>query len=185
MELIIISESRIKLMLTGDDMTLYRGNTKEMLRRIMEDARKKCGCGAMQGRIFVQMYPSRGGGCELFVTKLENRRETVMGTGEDRVLTDYRKYIFQERGSHIIYAFESMNHLLGACGGLAKLGYSGSSPAYHDISTGKYYLLLECETHIATEFFGKLCPCRMLCYINEHCDLFCRNAVEKLAKFTI
>ncbi len=184
MELIVISESKIKLMLTRDDMDHYRGATKDVLREIMEDARKQCGCAVMEGRIYVQMYPSKGGGCELFVTKLENRVGSGEA-GEDRVLTDYRKYIFEERGSHIIYAFESMNNLLGTCARLSELGYSGSSMAYHDRSAGKYYLLLECETHIAVEYFGNLCPSRLFCYISEHCDLFCRDAVEKLAKFTI
>lgn len=187
MELIIISESKIKLMLTRDDMECYHGTTKEMLKEIMEDVKRKCGCTGLDGRIFVQMYPSRAGGCELFVTRLgdRNREDTAAETGEDRVLTEYRKYIFNERGSHIIYAFDAMNYLLGTCGRLSKLGYSGTSPAYHDSATGKYYLLLECETHIATEHFGSLCPSRLFYYINEHCDLFCSDAVEKLAKFTI
>ena len=186
MELIVISESKIKLMLTRDDMDHYRGTTAEVLREIMQDARKQCGCAGMEGRLYVQMYPSRGGGCELFVTKLRERcRAEENGAEEDRVLTDYRKYIFEERGSHIIYAFDSMNHLLGTCGRLAQLGYSGSSMAYHDRAAGKFYLLLECETHIAVEYFGNLCPSRLFCYISEHCDLFCTGAVEKLAKFTI
>ena len=184
MELIIISESKIKL--TRDDMECYHGTTKEMLKEIMEDVKQKCGCAGLEGRIFVQMYPSKSGGCELFVTRLEDRNGvTAAQAGEDRVLTEYRKYIFQERGSHIIYAFGAMNHLLGTCGGLSRLGYSGSSHAYHDSSTGQYYLLLECETHIAVEHFGSLCPSKLFYYINEHCDLFCRDAVEKLAKFTI
>jgi len=188
MELIVISDSKIKLMLTRDDMENYRGTTREVLREIMEDARKKCGCTAMDGRLYVQMYPSRSGGCELFVTRLENRPQngdTALGKGEDRVLTDYRKYIFQERGSHIIYSFEKLNNLLGTCARLAELGYSGTSMAYHDRAVGKFYLLLECETHIAAEYFGNLCPSRLYCYINEHCSLFCREAVGKLAKFTI
>ena len=184
MELIVISDSKIKLMLTRDDMDRYRGMTKDVLREIMEDAKKQCGCTAMEGRIYVQMYPSKSGGCELFVTRLENRSGTC-GAGEDRVLTDYRKYIFEERGSHIIYVFGSMNYLLGTCARLHSLGYSGSSMAYHDPCSGKYYLLLECETHIAVEYFGSLCPSRLFCYISEHCSLFCTGAVEKLAKFTI
>jgi len=186
MELIVISDSKIKLMLTRDDMDHYRGATKDILRGIMEDVRRQCGCTMMNGRIYVQMYPSRSGGCELFVTKLENRNESGDAEpGEDRVLTDYRKYIFQERGSHIIYGFDSMNNLLGTCAKLSELGYSGSSLAYYDRARRKYYLLLECETHIAVEYFGNLCPSRLYCYINEHCDLFCQDAVEKLAKFTI
>ena len=70
MELIIIDDCRIKLMLTAEDMAVYRiaageCGTKEALRGIMKDAREKCGYRGtgMHGRIYVEMYPSRNGGC--------------------------------------------------------------------------------------------------------------------------
>lgn len=188
MELIIISESKIKLMLTPADMALYTGNTKEVLREIMNDVRRKCGfsegCSALDGRIFVQMYTSREGGCELFVTKLdENRRDVLMRAGEERTLTEYRKYIYRERGSYIIYSFEEISYLLGCCLGLYRMGYTGSSRAYRDPDRKRYYLKLDCETPVAGENFGSLCPSRIYYYINEHCDVICaENAVEKLGR---
>lgn len=184
MELIIISESKIKLMLTPADMASYTGNTKEVLREIMHDAREKCGFSAIDGRIFVQMYPSREGGCELFVTKLDEHRNGIfMQSGEERTLTEYRKYIYRERGSHVIYSFDEMKYLLGCCLGLYRMQYGGSSRAYHDPHKKRYYLKLDCETPIAGENFGSLCPSRTYYYINEHCDVICaENAVEKLGK---
>lgn len=192
MELIIISESKFKLMLTPADMASYTGNTKEVLRGIMNDVRDKCGfaCGSSRdifggdGRIFVQMYPSREGGCELFVTKLEeHRRNMSMQAGEERTLTEYRKYIYRDRGSHIVYSFEEMRYLLSCCLGLYRMGYGGSSRAYRDPDKQKFYLKLDCETPVAGENFGSLCPSRVYYYINEHCDVICaENAVEKLGK---
>lgn len=184
MELIIISESKIKLMLTPADMALYTGTTKEMLRGIMHDAREKCGFRAADGRIFIQMYPSKEGGCELFVTKLdEHRNGMFMQAGEERTLTEYRKYIYRARASHVIYSFEEMRYLLGCCRGLSGMGYSGSSRAYRDPDKNRYYLKLDCETPVAGENFGSLCPSRTFYYINEHCDVICaENAVEKLGK---
>lgn len=184
MELIIISESRIKLMLTPADMASYTGSTREMLRCIMHDAREKCGFSASDCRVFIQMYPSKEGGCELFVTKLsDNRNGVFMQSGEERTLTEYRKYIYRDRASHVVYSFDEMRYLLGCCLGLCRMSYSGSSRAYRDPDKNRYYLKLDCETPMAGENFGSLCPSRMLYYINEHCDVICaENAVEKLGK---
>jgi len=183
MELIIISDSQIKLMLTPDDMAAYRNTdgNKAILRGILHDVREKCGYQGISGRVFIQMYPSREGGCELFVTKLKERNEkTATGSGEDSVLTEYCKYLFKDRGSHIIYSFESLKYLLGTCLGLMQMQYSGESSAFIDRSKKRYYLILDCETHIAGEHFGSLCPSSAYYYINEHCDLICDAAVEKL-----
>ena len=189
MELIVIDESRIKVMLTAEEMKAYRmedGGTREILRGIMADACRKCGYGGtvMRGRVYVEMYPSREGGCELFVTKLAERghgerkidceREngTGMGmkSGNESILAEYRKYIFRGR---VIYAFERMEDLLGACLGLMKNGYRGESAAYRDEEKRGYYLILEQESPIASENLGSLCRSSLYYYINEHCRRLC------------
>lgn len=191
MELIVIDESRIKLMLTAEDMAAYRmaeSGTKDVLKGIMRDACRKCGYGGavMRGRIYVEMYPSKKGGCELFVTKLaesESRRERVNGsimkTGNEGILAEYRKYIFRGR---VIYSFESMANLLCACLGLMKNGYGGESAAYCDEAKRIYYLILEHESHIASENLGTLCQSSVYYYINEHCRMLCSDAVVTLGK---
>ena len=191
MELIIIDESRIKLMLTAEDMKAYRISagecgTKEALRGIMRDAREKCGYSGMgmRGRIYVEMYPSRNGGFELFVTKLAERdRERENGadmkTGNEGILAEYRKYIFRGR---VIYSFETMPHLLGTCLGLMKSGYTGESSAYRDEGKRMYYLILEHESHIASENLGSLCQSSVYYHINEHCRKISGDAVPMLGK---
>ena len=187
MELIVIDESRIKLMLTAEDMASYRisaekSGTREALKGILRDAREKYGyCGmGIKGRIYVEMYPSRTGGCELFVTKLAERENgTNMKTGNEGILAEYRKYIFRGR---VIYSFEAMTHLLRACLGLMKTGYSGESAAYHDETGRTYYLILEHESHIACENLGSLCKSSVYYYINEHCRMICSDAVPTLGK---
>ncbi len=194
MELIIISESKIKLMLTEADMSSYNGSTKEILSGIMDDVRNKCGLTGMNGRIFIQMYPSKGGGCEMFVTKLSDLNKTAsldqsgevlcLRSGEEKVVTEYRKYIYGERGKYIIYAFDEMGYLLSCCRDLSRFGHNGVSSAYADRGRGKFYLLLDRETHLAGENFGKLCQSREFYYINEHCDMICENdAVYVLGRF--
>ncbi len=181
MELIIISESKFKLMLTSSDMASYTGNTKEVLREIISDAQTKCGYTPTSGRMFVQMYPSREGGCELFITMLENHNNISVRGCEERTLSEYKKYIPQER--RIIYSFGLMKHLLGCCLGLLQAGYTGTSAAFVDRDRSSFYLMLDSETHIAVENMGSLCPGYTYYYINEHCDVMCgEGAAEKLGR---
>ncbi len=80
MELIVISQSKLKIMLTAPDMQYYelQGNhincvdeeTRRAFRHIFDDARLQVGFDTAGERLFVQLYASRDGGCEIFVTKL-------------------------------------------------------------------------------------------------------------------
>lgn len=80
MELIVISESKLKIMLSAPDMAHYnlqtlrtRGtdaDTRAAFRKIFEDARAEIGFDTQGERLFIQLYDSLEGGCEIFVTKL-------------------------------------------------------------------------------------------------------------------
>ena len=85
MELIPINESKLKIMLDEIDMREYRlgassdcadTETRRAIRSILDVARKKIGFNTEGAEIFVQLYASKKGGCELFVTK----GETLDGT---------------------------------------------------------------------------------------------------------
>lgn len=79
MELIIISESKFKIMLSEPDMKHYELNPDEMLdtdqhtrlafRHLLDDC-GPIGQETRGERLFVQVYTSKGGGCEIFVTKM-------------------------------------------------------------------------------------------------------------------
>lgn len=81
MELIVISDRKLKIMLTEPDMAKYELqpntadygdlHTRAALRHIFEDAQAEIGFETQGERLFVQLYTSRNGGCEIFVTKLE------------------------------------------------------------------------------------------------------------------
>lgn len=80
MELIVISESKLKIMLSDADMVKYEltgegmdcadRHTREAFRHIFEDARAEIGFETEGARLFIQFYASKEGGGELFVTKL-------------------------------------------------------------------------------------------------------------------
>jgi negative regulator of genetic competence, sporulation and motility len=86
MELIVISKSKLKIMLTPPDMQRYElcdgqmdcadEQTRRAFRHIFDDARDQIGFDTEGERLFVQLYTSRGGGCEIFVTKLGTRSGT-------------------------------------------------------------------------------------------------------------
>ena len=92
MELIVISESKLKIMLTAPDMRHYElspegaesgdEGTRRAFRHIFDDARAEIGFDTEGERLLVQLYTSREGGCEIFVTKL-GPSENIPITSED------------------------------------------------------------------------------------------------------
>ncbi len=83
MELILIDPSKLKIMLTAPDMQHYAldtsrlegmactdTHTREAFRHIFHDAEVETGFHTDGQKLLVQMYTSKCGGCEIFVTKL-------------------------------------------------------------------------------------------------------------------
>ena len=146
MELIVINESRLKIMLTGEDMARYdlpspadaeavghtappsvgdgiAPHTREILRHIFADARTEIGFDTEGERLFVQLYASKGGGCEIFVTKLG-------GEGESRLLKAMESAKATHRKRRIRLRFERLNELTALCRRLVSAGFRGESRAY-------------------------------------------------------
>ncbi|MBE6694654.1 MAG: adaptor protein MecA [Ruminococcaceae bacterium] len=81
MELIRIGEGKLKIMLTLPDMEKYHldceeldctsEDTREAFRHIFDDACAEVNFDTEGERLFIQLYTSRGGGCEIFVTKIQ------------------------------------------------------------------------------------------------------------------
>ena len=78
MELILISNTKLKIMLDESDMKKYHigsetdcsgGTTRKAIRSLLDCARDQIGFNTDGEEIFVQLYASKRGGCELFVTK--------------------------------------------------------------------------------------------------------------------
>ena len=85
MELILISNTKLKIMLDESDMIKYhignesdcsKGSTRRAIRSILECARAEVGFNTDGEEIFVQLYTSKKGGCELFVTKCLSESES-------------------------------------------------------------------------------------------------------------
>ena len=97
MEIIMISDSKIKVMLSADDLKGFdldtasldysNTETKRMFWDILSRAKHSIGFDTDGHRVLVQLYPSRCGGCEMFVTRLSCLYDTDKGEQREQVLT--------------------------------------------------------------------------------------------------
>ena len=91
MEIIMISDCKLKVMLGEEDLKQFEikaeqldysnTETKRMFWDILNRAKHQTGFDTDGQRVLVQLYPSKQGGCEMFVTKIgllysENEEES-------------------------------------------------------------------------------------------------------------
>lgn len=215
MELIRISENKIKIMLNASDMSAYDLPNEDLdycdfavrdaFRAILKDAGRKTGVDFSDGRLSIQLYPSKSGGCEMFVTRNPSDEEITQGGKSRRISsspermqtignasekslnerknTEERKPSWERSEA---FAFESMQWLLSVCKRLKQIGFSGKSAAFRDES-GRCFLLVESPGGIRPliiEYGTAESAEAVRLYISEHGNTLCtRRAVEILGEF--
>lgn len=107
MELLLISKDKLKVTLSALDMEKYEldcetidydsTETRRAFWSILDEAKHKTGFDAASDKVFIQVYPSRAGGCEMFVTRVGEKR----GCGECTALGEVRCE------STLVYRFEN------------------------------------------------------------------------------
>lgn len=193
MELIRISDSKLKITLDAEDMAHYaitsdllnyeNRETRRIIWQILDEAKEQTGFHAATDRILIQVYPSRAGGCEMYVTKLLPPMARK-AEGEK---------IHMREEKRELYFFSELNMLLRACKQLALREQLRGSAVYV-LPEGGYYLFLwggECEcqaeppsAYNPAEEYGERqkCGSARLAYIREHAACLCEgNAVHRLA----
>ncbi len=92
MELILISDTKLKIMLSESDMKEYNigkeadcaeSNTRHAIRSLLDRVKDITGFDTDGEEIFIQLYTSKGGGCELFITKC--REEVSAASQKERL----------------------------------------------------------------------------------------------------
>ena len=196
MELIVISDKRLKIMLSADDMSAYNINaltldtdnnkTKRILYDILDRAKRNAGFESDTDRVFVQIFPSREGGCEMFVTKFSD-------------LYDYEEvdnvavaHLHQAKGNavkkRLVYRFWAMGDLLCACRALKNRKYKELSEVYASAESDAVYLMLcegegACDISVVCEYADPVFFPGISLYISEHCIPICEgDAVGKLSQ---
>ncbi len=189
MELLLVASGRLKIVMSSRDMQEYAitceglgqkdGNTKQVLRSILAKARDEVGFVTVGNRVTVQMYPSKDGGCEMYVTKSTATPLPVpLHSGMRRIPNVFR--------------FGGMQNMLCACRKLSDRDDILSSAAYLGNDGKECYLLLytpaldafgrEPLLFSAANEYGKLWnTAYAIAYLKEHCECICpTDAVKTL-----
>lgn len=192
MELIRISDSKLKIMLTPTDMRNFELNTDNFcddseqmhrsFRLLLDEVRRRSGFEADDHRISVQYFPSREGGCEMFISNLsgDKERATCALTPAQGMQPATRS-----RGSFcrsFAYRFEGLEALLSVCRRLLPMDYISASSAYRD-DAGRYYLFINMfaaspfampeELYFVVEYGKMENAAQLRLYLSEHGTIVC------------
>lgn len=173
MELIQIGEHALKVMLTKEDMEYYaieferldyeNTETRRAIWNILDEAKRTLGFEAARDGLYIQAFKDKGGGCELFVRRMDTPREVSL--------------------RRVLFRFSGMRPLLSACARLQNCGFSGASTAFSG-DDGALYLTLSGGTGVSP--FSYLCELGTSlpyseAFLAEHAKPLCENAVSALS----
>ncbi len=193
MEFILISESKLKIMLSKSDLEEFdlrvdaldyaKTETKRMFWDMISRAKRSVGfcCDGM--RVLVQLYASRDGGCEMFVSKLgeadENfEHECGSELGALHCKTLYKRDRGQTRRG--AFYFDSLEYLITVCRRLSGIGYSGDSSAY--ISDDRRFFLfldgLDATGYLPLDEYSFICEYGHSANLDASAELLCERGKQ-------
>ena len=197
MELIVINERKLKVMLSDEEMTQYDLDTIDAcpgadihtsLRGMMCEIRKKTGFNADCERVYIQLYPCRSGGCELYLTMLDSQADEPVSDiqyqcASELATTDFARM----RGT--VYCFDSLSELIAACRAIAHSPHGISDSSAFASDDGSAFLifgngLTVAEEELISEFGRSEFSSTVSAYMSEHWRNICiHNAVPELARY--
>ena len=202
MELIRISNHKLKIMLTPTDMRNFelnaatfgedRAQMHRAFRLLLAEIRRQTDFEADDNSISVQYFPSREGGCEMFISQLSAPEVSPNDEPSEINEKPSRKKMHSESFSReCAYRFANLCTLLAVCNRLSALGYDGESYAFRD-DVGQYYLFLSVrsespfsipdELSFLVEYGSIECCSHQKSYLSEHGQsVASKNAVHLLA----
>ena len=186
MELLLITENKLKIMLSRDDLCSYgitvdeidydNTETRRVFWSLLDEAKQKTGFDAAISRIFIQIFPDREGGCEMYVSRLRSIE------GQKRGVTCKIDASCARRA----FVFDSLERLLAVCRAVRGAPPLLSSSAYTERREGacRCFLITEGDGAALERIteYGELWDVSLLpYYIKEHCKVICEgNAIETL-----
>jgi negative regulator of genetic competence, sporulation and motility len=177
MEYLIISENKLKIMLSAEEVGAYAIESEvadykdpEVRRafwRILDRARDECGFKVTGEKLLIQYYPSKSG-AEIFVTKLGK-----ISTGVERSLCGSDS-IAMLASKNMIYRFDSVDSLNRLCKEILRTSEEVRGDVYFS-EDGCYYLFFEergdyfsLSPFSVISEFGEEIPQNISSYIKEH-----------------
>lgn len=200
----LIREDKLKVLLTPFDMMKYEltcekldyenTETRKAIWSILDHAKHETGFDAAIGKIRIEVYPEKSGGCAIYITKLKKNDTSSCEpmTENNEKITALPKTI------NTVYEFEETDSLIRVCRFLAHRGYNAPSRAFFErFPDGNIRYFLQItenqpsypkkmkylrENLFIEEFATRLTSEESAFYLCEHTTPICReNAVETLA----
>ena len=178
MEFLVVSDSKLKIMMNRDDMQKYEidgdnidydnPKIRRSFWRILDAAREKCGFEAAGDKVLIQFYPSKDGS-EIFVTKLG-----LISSGAERTIAKSSRVAMLST-RRTIYKFSSFSSLVSAAKIIENDECERTPKAYFD-EHGCYYIIADERRGLvgkASEIspineYGREIPENLAAYISEH-----------------
>lgn len=205
MELIRISNRKLKIMLTPTDMSHFELNTDDFehsghtlhhaFRLLLDEVRRQTDFDTENLHLSVQYFPSREGGCEMFISNLQRDEPHTSPINALQAISKTAIQPLKKGGGFqrdCAYRFETLSDLLHACRRLDLIGYAPESAAYRD-EKGVYFLFfsilatspfsLPQELEFLVEYGSIENAALLRLYIREHASLIASpDAICRLAK---
>ena len=192
MEYIKINDKKLKISLVREDLLAWDISADELdyanplarsvLDGIFASAKDKFGFDTSGHRVLLRLFTSRDGGCEIFVTLLDESECEELPRDTERSSKD----------KTLAYSFERLSHLCGACRRIAVSIACKESSAYFD-AAGRWFLTLCTDEDLSsTKQFDRLSfmseygeredPSSLELYLCEHATPISeKNAVALLS----
>ncbi len=190
MEFLIVSDKKLKVILTKEDAEKMNfavadadydtADNRRTFRKILDEAKTKVGFTTRGDKILIQFYPSKDGGCEIFITKL------APPIANGRLDEKYENITVLEK-KRTMYSFDGMDTLRRFARAAAGRSSIPASDAYTDES-GICFLDIEedckkdADEYCYINEFAVRCSNDFRFYVKEHCTLIYEgNALGRLA----
>ncbi len=177
MEYVLISESKLKVMLEDYELESHNleaqtldyadPGAKKLFGDILCYAKDEFGFDTTGHRVLLQLYPSKDGGCELFITKLGklDRDEGVCEPTEPEKKKRSSQKEKRQKNDRI-FRFEKLSYLIRVCKHLYENETECSGSVFVD-DNGTWFLMLSFEDPIYDEIYDIL-PLNELSFISEY-----------------
>lgn len=146
MEWIMIDHSKVKLMLDSADMQKYAldncsldyedARCRQAVRAILKHVREQTGFDTTGDRVLVQVFPSRDGGCEMFVTRLSEHLPSSCSTPAAP------RQVSMVSLRCVAFRFDNLESMIRAARVLARQGYDRGASAWRE-EQGTWSLFLQ------------------------------------------
>jgi len=147
MEILRIGKHAIKISLNTEEAQEYRipeceniNNEEigEAFSRLLSKAKEAVDFSYAGRKIFTEIFPSRDGGCEIYISCISVEAENAVYKDKSNQ-NDNKKL----RPILSIFDFDSIESLLNACYRLNEIKYKGRSSVYYDTEKKRYLMMLE------------------------------------------